>query len=96
MKGERILKNELIKYKVKNDIIFSYIFSKEDILKEFLQAILNCNIEKVHLLPYNYNINKRFLQCAFWLKLFFFNCAEYLLRLCDKNGYPGLLPKIAV
>ena len=43
------MKNELIKYKVKNDIIFSYIFSKEDILKEFLQAILNCNIEKVEV-----------------------------------------------
>ena len=43
------MKNELIKYKVKNDIIFSYIFSKEDILKEFLQAILKWDIEKVEV-----------------------------------------------
>ena len=36
-------------YKVKNDIIFSYIFSNEGILKEFLEAILEKKIEKVEV-----------------------------------------------
>jgi predicted transposase/invertase (TIGR01784 family) len=38
-----------IKYTIKNDVIFNYLFSHEDILKEFLEACLGKNIEKVEV-----------------------------------------------
>lgn len=50
MKGERILKNSNIKkYKVKNDIIFSYIFSHKDILKSFLENVIDEKIESIEV-----------------------------------------------
>ena len=50
MKGERVLKNSNIKkYKVKNDIIFSYIFSHKDILKSFLENVIDEKIESIEV-----------------------------------------------
>ena len=34
-------------YTIKNDVIFSYLFSWEDIVKDFLEVCLNKKIEKV-------------------------------------------------
>ena len=36
-----------MKYTIKNDIIFNYLFSQSDVLKEFLEACLNKKIEEV-------------------------------------------------
>ena len=38
-----------INYTIKNDIIFNYLFSHEDILKEFLEACLGKNIQEVEV-----------------------------------------------
>ena len=37
------------KYKVKNDIIFSYIFSHKDILKSFLENVIDTKIESLEV-----------------------------------------------
>ena len=44
-------------YKVKNDIIFSYIFSNEGILKEFLEAILDKKIEEASKLKEDFTVD---------------------------------------
>ena len=36
-------------YTIKNDVIFSYLFSWEDIVKDFLEVCLNKKIEKVEV-----------------------------------------------
>ena len=36
-------------YTIKNDVIFSYLFSQEDIVKDFLEVCLNKKIEKVEV-----------------------------------------------
>ena len=46
-----------IKYTIKNDVIFNYLFSHEDILKEFLEACLGKNIEKVEVTN-QFSLNK--------------------------------------
>ena len=38
-----------INYTIKNDVIFNYLFSHEDILKEFLEACLGKNIKEVEV-----------------------------------------------
>ena len=44
------MKNSNIKkYKVKNDIIFSYIFSHKDILKSFLENVIDEKIESIEV-----------------------------------------------
>ena len=37
------------KYKVKNDIIFSYVFSHKDILKSFLENVIDTKIESLEV-----------------------------------------------
>lgn len=39
----------IINYTIKNDIIFSFLFSHEDILKDFLEACLKINIKEVEV-----------------------------------------------
>lgn len=39
----------IIEYTIKNDIIFNYLFSQSDVLKEFLEACLNKKIEEVEV-----------------------------------------------
>ena len=49
--------NRMNLYKTKNDIIFRYIFSKEEYLKYFLEAILKVKIAKIKV-ENNYELTK--------------------------------------
>ena len=46
-----------IKYTVKNDVIFNYLFSHEDILKDFLEACLEKNIKEIKITN-QFSLNK--------------------------------------
>ena len=46
-----------IKYTVKNDIIFNFLFSHEDLLKDFLEAILKKSIKEVEIAN-QFSLNK--------------------------------------
>ena len=48
---------KLIDYSIKNDIIFKHVFSNEDILKDFLEAILNKDINTIKI-DKQYNLQK--------------------------------------
>lgn len=48
MRGEEIL-NKQMDETPKNDIMFKEIFSDEEILKDFLEALLNEKIEKIDI-----------------------------------------------
>ena len=47
----------LFKYTIKNDIIFKYLFSDEDILKDFLETVLDKKIYKIEVIN-NFALNK--------------------------------------
>ena len=48
---------KIIDYSIKNDIIFKHVFSNEDVLKNFLEAILNKKINTIEI-DKQYNLQK--------------------------------------
>ena len=48
-----------IKYTVKNDVIFSYLFSHKDIVKDFLEACLNQDVNILEVMN-QFSLNRAY------------------------------------